>query len=468
MYTLDLFKEMTQIPRPSGHEDKIRAFLIAKAKASGFAYKIDDIGNVLIQVDGAGTRQDSPTVVLQGHMDMVCEKSPDVEIDFMVDGLTIYEDGGYLKAKGTTLGADNGVGVALAFFCATLENHPPLEILLTVDEEVGMTGAANMPKGFFTGNRIINLDSGRVGLITAGSAGGDDSIITLQRELDSTYQAVKQVDITLEGLKGGHSGGNIGLGRLSASKIVSDLLSQYEEMGIDFRIAEMKIGAAANAIARDAHVTLLLHAEKDLQPLTSVQSRLHSGDGEDLQVVYTATEVDPKLMALSLTTQRDVLFLLSELPHGVREWQDIASHLPRTSANLASIKLDESTIVFVVSYRSFDNSMLPVVREEIEAIVAKTAGSVLASGSYPAWPPKETSILRDTCAAVYKELFHSDPVVVARHVGLECGYWEQLSPGVEVISIGPNLFDLHSPTERVEIASIAQMEELLTSLMQEL
>ncbi|NIZ46984.1 beta-Ala-His dipeptidase [Entomospira nematocerorum] len=468
MYTLDLFKEITQIPRPSGHEDKIREFLISKAKTSGFSYKIDDIGNVLIQVPGAGTQKYNPTVVLQGHMDMVCEKSPDVQIDFFTDGLSIYEDGGYLKAKGTTLGADNGVGVALAFFCATLENHPPLEILLTVDEEVGMTGAANMPKGFFTGTRIINLDSGRVGLITAGSAGGDDSVITLNKECDSSYKAVKQVYITLEGLKGGHSGGNIGLGRLSANKVASDLFCQYQEMGINFRIAEISIGAAANAIARDAHITLLFQDEADCKKAISVQSRLHSGDGEILDVIYTDLDVDSTLMAFSLETQKDVIFLLSELPHGVRDWQDKASHLPRTSSNLASIKLIDNTIVIVVSYRSFDNSMLPVVRDEIEMLVSKTAGSVIASGSYPAWPPKETSILRDTCAAVYKELFHSDPVVVARHVGLECGYWEQLSPGVEVISIGPNLFDLHSPTERVEIASIAQMEELLTRLMQEL
>ncbi|NIZ18516.1 beta-Ala-His dipeptidase [Entomospira culicis] len=468
MYALDFFKRLTEVPRPSYHEEKARQFFIDEAKALGYDYKVDSAGNLLIRVAGAGTTKDHPVVVLQGHMDMVCEKSPDVVIDFMNDPLSIYEEDGFLKARGTTLGADNGVGVALAFYCATLDNHPPLEILLTVDEEVGMTGADKMQAGFFTGKRLINLDSGQIGVITTGSAGGDDAIITLPITTESAYLATIELSIEIVGLKGGHSGGNIGLNRLSATKILGNLLTQYQKAGFDFRIQSIDAGAAANAIARDGKMVLLFADAEQAKSASEISSTLKSGDGEQLTLKRELKTVGGAHQPFSVSMLTDITYLLSELPHGVRDWQDEQVKLPRTSSNVASIKLVDNQIKIVVSYRSFDNAMLPMMKQTITDIVAKSSAQMVSAGDYPAWPPKEQSELRAVCSRVYAHLFGQKPLEVARHVGLECGYWERLSPGVDVISIGPNLFDLHSPTERVEIATIGQMQSLLAAMMAEL
>jgi dipeptidase D len=473
MKTLDLFKEITQVPRPTFHEEKIRAFLIERASSLGYSHTTDAVGNVLIRVAGAGSSASSPTIALQGHMDMVCEKAPGVEIDFLTDPLNIYEENGYLKARGTTLGADNGVGVALAFYCASLADHPPLEIVLTVDEEVSMTGADKMQPGFFSAKRLINLDSGSIKVITAGSAGGDDGFITLGLEPLQGYRASARLSLELEGLKGGHSGGNIGLGRLVATKVMADLLEQYTQLGFDFRVEDMQIGAAANALARDAKVSLLFNKAEQASAAAKVSCRLQSGDGESLKIVAgIETFAVAEHNCMSLAKQVELISLMNNLLHGVIEWQEEASKLPRTSANLASVKLlnvdGAMCIKIAVSYRSFDNAMLPIMKERISTIVASTSATMSHGGAYPAWPPKKESVLRTLCAKVYQDVLGSEPVVVARHVGLECGYWERLSPGIDVVSIGPNLFDLHSPTERVEIATIESMERWLTALMKEL
>lgn len=468
MYTLDLFKRITQIPRPSGKEEKIRDFLIKKAVAQNYSYRIDEAGNVVIFVEGSGKSSNSPTVVLQCHMDMVYEKTPSTQIDFLKDPLNVYEKDGYLRADGTTLGADNGVGIALAFFCATLADHPPLEIVLTVDEEVGMTGAHKMQRGFFTGNRLINLDSGTMGVITIGSAGGNDSITTLLLERDTHYEATAKLEVELQGLRGGHSGGNIGLGRLSATKVLSDLLQQYLRENFDFRIDYIDAGVANNAIARNGKMVLFFRNDQQAHQAMTISSSLKSADGEDLEVIYNYSDVDNCVQPLTKKVQDDLLYLLEELPHGVMDWQDEKAGLPKTSSNLASIKWLEEKICIVVSYRSFDNDMLLSVEKKICSIVDKTSGLVALGDSYPAWPPKSGGSLVHKYVEVYENLFGKSPQIVARHVGLECGYWERLSPGVEVISIGPNLFDLHSPTERVEVASIHQMEQLLTAMMKEL
>lgn len=472
MYSVELFKEITKVPRPSKHEDKIRAFLLERAQSLGYKTKEDEIGNILIQVPGAGTQAGSPVMVLQAHMDMVCEKTPESSINFMTDPLELYEEDGFLKAKNTTLGADNGIGIAFSFFCAQLKNHPPLEILITVDEEAGMSGAAAVQPGFFTGRRLLNIDSSTFGKFTTGCAGGDDSVFEIPVKYESAFvqpNAELVWQVSLVGLKGGHSGQDINKGRISATQTMGRILHAWRAEGLKFRLSSLIVGAANNAIARDGLMSVVFASADEATKAKSMNlaALSKSEDGEQLSVVFTAGDEAACAKVFDEAAQTQLIELLNRVPHGVLSWCEGGNKLPMSSINMASVKETEAGVRLTVSYRSFDNAVLPQITKDLEGIARELAVETHAGGAYPAWPPAEHNELRDLAAAQYKKLFDKEPELRAVHAGLECGYWELVSPGLTTLSIGPTIMDLHSPTERLELATVELMERLLEALMAE-
>ncbi len=470
MCSVELFKEIAKVPRPSKHEGKIRAFLLEKAKMLGYATKEDQAGNILIQVPGAGTQAGSDCMVLQSHMDMVCEKTPESNIDFMNDGLELYEEDGFLKAKNTTLGADNGIGIALSFFCAQLKNHPPLELLITVDEEAGMSGAAAVQPGFFTGRRLLNIDSSHFGEITTGCSGGNNSEFTIPVKYENDFvtpDASLVWQVSVVGLKGGHSGLDINKGRVSATQLMGRILQAWQQAGLKFRLASIAIGAANNAIARDGVMSVVFATLGDVE--TAKQMNLStlckSEDGEQLEVLFGAGDVADCSAVFDEQSQNKLIALLNRLPHGVLSWSKEGHKLPQTSINMASVKQSESGVCVKVSYRSFDNATLPQISQDLAGIAGELALEVKVSEAYPAWPPAKHNELLELTAPLYEKLFDKEVKIKAVHAGLECGYWEIVSPGLITISIGATIMDLHSPTECLELASVGWMEQLLEALM---
>lgn len=470
MYSVELFKEIAMVPRPSKHEAQIRAFLLERAHSLGYKTKEDKTGNILIQVPGAGTQVSSPLIVLQAHMDMVCEKTANSSINFMTDSLELYEEDGFLKAKDTTLGADNGIGIALSFFCAQLKNHPPLEILVTVDEEAGMTGAAGVQAGFFTGRRLLNIDSSHFGVFTTGCSGGDDSVFDIPVKFEDNFarpepSLVWQVSLT--GLKGGHSGLDIHYGRISATQLMGRILQAWRQEGLKFRLASLTVGAANNAIARDGVMSVVFATSTEAERAKKMHlaSLCQSEDGEQVQVLFSAGDVADCTAVFDEVAQTKLIELLNRLPHGVLSWSKAGEKLPQSSINMASVKKTAEGIRLVVSYRSFDNEVLPQITKDLERIAQELGIETHALGAYPAWPPVAGNALLQIAEPLHKKLFGQETMVRAVHAGLECGYWELVSPGLTTLSIGPTIMDLHSPTERLDLASVGLMEQFLESFM---
>ncbi len=470
MCSVELFKEIAKVPRPSKHEGKIRAFLLEKAKMLGYATKEDQAGNILIQVPGAGTQANSPCMVLQSHMDMVCEKTPESNIDFMNDGLELYEEDGFLKAKNTTLGADNGIGIALSFFCAQLKNHPPLEILVTVDEEVGMTGALGVQPGFFTGRRLLNIDSSTFGKVTTGCAGGDDNVFDLPVKYEYNYVTPDSGlawQVSVAGLKGGHSGHDISKGRASATQLMGRILQAWQQAGLKFRLASIAIGAANNAIARDGVMSVVFATVGDAQTAKemNLSSLCKSEDGEPVAVLFGAGDVADCSAVFDEQSQNKLIGLLNRLPQGVLAWSEEGHNLPLSSTNISSVKKTKEGVRVLVSYRSGDNAVIPQIRQTLESIAKGLSIATHNLGDYPAWPTQADNALLEIITPLYHKLFGKDIEARSVHAGLECGYWEIVSPGMTILSLGPTVMDLHSPTERLELVTVGWMEQLLEAIM---
>ncbi|MCK4772096.1 MAG: aminoacyl-histidine dipeptidase [Candidatus Latescibacteria bacterium] len=467
------FDEIRKIPRPSKHEEKIQAWLKEWASEHGLEADEDQVGNLVVRVPATQGHEEAETVVLQGHVDMVPEKNRDVEHDFLVDPIEVVRDGDWVLAQGTTLGSDNGVGVSLALAAATDPDcvHPPLELLFTVDEETGLTGATELDDSLLNGRRLLNLDTEEDGAFYIGCAGGNDLHITFNIERQSS-KLPEQIQLLVRGLRGGHSGVDIHENRANAVKLLFRLLKAAKEAGIEFEIASVEGGSKHNAIPREAFADLRA-AEGSLEKLKEVAAaQKEEFDGEfgiidpDLVIEVNEAEVGDQVFTADLTGR--LVSALLAAPHGVLAMSREVAGLVETSNNVAVIKMEEEVIDITTSTRS---SVMPALRATIDQIRAgfELAGAnVEDPGGYPGWTPDPDSPLLNTGKRVFQETFGREPEVKAIHAGLECGIIGEKFPGMDMLSFGPEISSPHAPGEKVQISSVEKTWKLLKAFLLEL
>ena len=469
------FEEICQVPRPSKKEEKIVAYLKQFAESHGFDYKVDEVGNVLIKKGATPGYENRKTVVLQSHVDMVCEKNNDVTHDFMNDPIRTVIDGDWLRAEGTTLGADNGIGVAteLAVLTDDTLEHGPIECLFTIDEETGLTGAFALKEGFMNGDILLNLDSEDEGELFIGCAGGVDSVGELHYEevaVPADYFACK---IAVKGLKGGHSGGDIHLGRANANKILTRFLSQAMARYPQLLISEIDGGNLRNAIAREAHAVVALpEAHKhdlraDLNVFAAQVQAEYAVVDPDMTLIMESEPLPAK--AIDPDTARRLVQLLYATPHGVYAMSQDIPGLVETSTNLASVKMKPGQIIKIeTSQRSSTAS----AKEDMAAMVRtvfEMAGAKVSHGDgYPGWKPNPHSEILEVTAESYKRLFGVEAKVKAIHAGLECGLFLDKYPHLDMISFGPTLQGVHSPDERMLIPTVQKFWDHLVDILKQI
>lgn len=465
------FNEICKIPHCSKHEEKIRDYIVKFAKQQKLVVKTDKIGNVLVLKPASSGLKNKPSIILQGHMDMVCEKNSDVTHDFSKDPLHLKLNGDILMASGTTLGADNGIGVAvgLALLEATNVRHGPIEALFTVDEETGLTGAFNLEPNFLTGKSMINLDSEMFGVITVGCAGGGDSKIELPIKTRSAPSDVQSITVKLMGLKGGHSGVDIHEQRGNAIKLLIRILwkaSQYHE----FFISEIKGGDKHNAIPREAFVKIGIRAAEKSRFIAKIKA-----ESQDIAEEIKPIDPDFKMSVdnceqlktvFDTTSQRNLLNLVHGLPHGVYKMSYDIAGLVETSTNLATITTNDDSVLISMSSRSAVKSELQDMRDRIRATASLCGAKVSEEAPYPGWKPNLESKLLARSKKVYKELHKQEPKVEAVHAGLECGIIGEKFPGMDMISVGPTIKHLHSPQEEVSVSSVEKFYQYIVKILE--
>ena len=463
------FEEITKIPRCSGSEKKISDYLKEVGENLGLTVIQDDLNNIIIKKPATKGYEDSEGIVIQGHMDMVCEKEDHIEHDFTKDPIELIIDGDFIKANGTTLGADNGIAVAMGLSLLedqTLE-HPNLELLVTTSEETDMNGALGLKSDVLKGTRLLNVDSEEEGFLTVGSAGGEliEATIDIEKEKVSGYE---EVTITVKGLSGGHSGMEIDKGRGNALKISLRILNALRE-GLDIKLVSIDGGTKDNAIPRQTKIVIGIKSE-DLEKLETKISEIESQlkkewKNEDPQIIVgKPTKLESTLRQADL---EKILYILDKLPTGVQTWLKDRENTVESSSNLAIINTEKNKIKVYVSTRSSSEHILNEMREQITKDVEKV-GSVTISGNYPEWEYKSESELRDKAVELYKEMYGVEMEVIVIHAGLESGALKKSYPHFDIISFGPNMFDVHTPQERLSIASTKRSYEYLVELLKKL
>ena len=467
------FDEIRQIPRCSGHEEKARDYVLGFAKKHGYEARHDAAGNVVVRVPATPGHEGAPVVAIQGHLDMVCEKNADVNHDFSKDPIRLVIDGEWLKAKGTTLGSDNGVGVAAGLACAEDKSvvHGPLELLFTVDEEVGLTGAGKLEPGFVTAKYLLNLDSEELGAVFIGCAGGGDSTITLPVEMEKSAAGHATVRLGVSGLRGGHSGLDIREQRGNAIKVLARILWEARR-DHSFAVASLGGGNKRNAIPREAHAVLVIAADqRDL--MAKWIHELRDTIAGELGGKEDALRVDvveaPKASEVLSSSCRDrLLNLLMALPHGVVAMSYDIPDLVETSNNVATVAVKNGSVVIGTSSRSSVNTALQSVRDQIRSASELAGAHVEEDKPYPGWKPNINSDLLGITRRVHKELFGTDPEALAVHAGLECGIIGEKYPGMDMISFGPTIQHPHSPDECINIPSVEKFWALLAGVLKAL
>jgi dipeptidase D len=467
------FSEVLKIPRPSKKEEKIIEYLIQFGESHHLETILDDVGNVVIRKKGSPGLEKAPWVCLQGHVDMVCEKDADHDHDFEKDPIQTYIEDGWLKARGTTLGADNGIAVAtmLALLEANEIIHGPMECLFTIDEETGLTGAFGLDPGMLKSRILLNLDSEDDGEFFIGCAGGKDTVIELPIKKDTVPHGFKTLRMKVYGLQGGHSGDDIHRNRGNANKILNRFLWECTDK-FDIRVSSFEGGNLRNAIAREAVSVFLAPVEK----LTDIKSYADNYLKE-IRFEFRVSEPDLKIeleeqgmpgFILSKTTQHHLLNSLYACPHGVIAWSQDIPNFVETSSNLASVKMQEDKIRIATSQRSSIASAKEDICNMVAAAFRLTGAGIEQSDGYPGWAPNPDSKVLELCVKSYEDLFGQKPVVRAIHAGLECGLIGDKYPGMDMISYGPTMRGVHSPSERLEIATVEKFWVLTLDLLQKI
>ena len=468
------FDQIRSIPRCSGREEVIRSHLVADAKERGWTPVVDDVGNLLIRIPASEGHEEAPTVVIQGHLDMVCEKNSDVEFDFETQPIDAQVTGQRVVARGTTLGADNGIGLAMGLALGADPDavHGPLEILCTVEEETGLTGASNLDGSMLQGRLLLNLDTEEEGALYVGCAGGGDQVGRFRARRTPPDDRAQVVRIKVSGLKGGHSGLDIHLGRGNAIQVLAGLLGPLLATELVMSIDSIAGGNKHNAIPREAEAVVRVlpqrrgEMEKLVRGFTAEQAQILGMADPHLQVVVTDTTGGPD--TLDIYSTRRLLGLLLELPHGVTEMSPDIEGLVQTSNNLAVVREQEGWIEVMTSSRSSVAEDLEALRDRICEMYDRAAGRIEREDAYPGWEPDMDSPLLARCKAVYAQLYGREPAVKAVHAGLECGIIGERAPGMDMISFGPTIGFPHSPDEYLDIPSTAKVWDFLRALAEEL
>ena len=469
------FYSLTQIPRPSGKRKEIADFLFNYGKSLGLETLQDEIGNVLIRKPASPGMENHPGVILQGHMDMVPQKNSDKIFDFEKDPIEAYieDNGEWVTANGTTLGADNGIGVATAMAILADKNvvHPPLEALFTIDEETGMYGANDLKAGWLQGKYLLNLDSETEGELYVGCAGGIDTTATFDYQPVETEEGDIALKVTLKGCKGGHSGCDIHLQRANAIKLLfrflKDAVANFEA-----RLACVEGGSLRNAIPREASAVITIPEEsyQDLQDLVDRYEDLwlKEFDGVEPDLMFKAEEVECPKMEMPEDVQDFLIHAVTLCPHGVYRFITEMPDIVETSNNVAMIKTEDNKVVVYCLTRSNVESRKEELASIIHSAFALAGADVQFSGAYPGWQPNFKSNLLKVMKETYEKEFGSSPRIVTIHAGLECGIIGANYPSMEMISFGPTIEHPHSPDERVNIATVQKFYRFVLAALQQL
>lgn len=465
------FYELTQVPRPSKKEEKVIAYLLDFAKKHNLEVKKDDAGNILMTKPATKGKENLPTVILQGHVDMVAEKNNDTVFDFDNDPIQTYIEGDWLKAKGTTLGADNGIGVAAALAILASDNieHGKLECLFTVDEETGLTGAYALGKDFLTGDILINLDTEEEGELYIGCAGGKGTTAIFHYQEDETPMNQYWFKLEVKGLNGGHSGSEIHKGLGNANKILNRFLWQLSRK-MQVCLASITGGNLHNAIPREASAVVGIPIG-DKEEMVILLNIFSSQIKDELKVVDPKVTIDvettdePKSI-IDQTTTYNLINAICACPHGVMAMSQDIPGLVEASTNLASIKMEENNrIIIGTSQRSSTDSLKNYVADMVNAVFTLADAKVEHSAGYPGWKPNPNSQILKVAEDSYKKLFGKEPKIKAIHAGLECGLFLEKYPHLDMVSCGPTITDAHSPAEQVNIPSVDKWWILLLDIL---
>ncbi len=468
------FDEITKVPRPTHHLDKMREFLVGWAERHNIPVKTDEVGNVMMSKPATPGHENAPTVILQGHQDMVAEKRGDKVHDFLNDPITTIVDGDWVKADGTTLGADNGLGCAtgMAVLLDDKLTHGPIECLFTVDEEQGLIGANGLQPGFVTGSILLNLDSEEHGSLVIGCAGGKVTLATLPVEYEAVPAGCKYYKVHLNHFKGGHSGMEINLGRGNANQQLCRFLwEQWEKCGLS--LAAIDGGGLANAIPREAWAVVCVPEEKceEFEKEAKLFSDMIHAEfmlAEGAEFTFDARETEAPERIISSAIAKRLISAVFACPNGVQGMSNAVEGLVETSCNLASVKMKDDAVVVTVHQRSSVDSRRDEIADRVKALFEMIGCSVVFDDAYVGWAPNPDSKVLGVAVESFEALFGKKPKVEALHAGLECGLFLEKMPGLDMISFGPTLKDIHSPGEKANIPSVQEFWKFLCDILERL
>lgn len=466
------FAKINEIPRPSKHEEKMIEYLKEFGKSHHLETLVDEVGNVLIRKPATPGYENRETVILQSHMDMVCEKLVDLDFNFHTDAIQTYVDGDWLKAKGTTLGADDGIGdaIQLAILDSDDIEHGPIECLFTRDEETGLTGAHGLQAGFMTGKLLINLDSEDEGQIFVSCAGGQTTTATFHFEREDAESGLFFLKASLKGLNGGHSGDDINKKRANAIKILARFLFIQQEKIADLRLASFNSGKLHNAIPRDGQVVFAVPAE--LKEQVKADWNIFAAEVADEfhvteQSMDFGLESTDAVKVMPKTVGQNVIRAIQAVHNGpLTNCQDEAiAWMVETSSNIASVQTTDNTVVAVASQRSNVMSNLDNMTNTVKAVFLLAGAEIAVDDKYPAWKMRADSELTRIAVEAYKKLFGKEPKVLGIHAGLECGLFSERYPDLDMVSFGPTLRGVHSPDEKLLIPTVQMVWDHLLEIL---
>ncbi len=467
------FEQITQIPHGSGDEKRISDYLVNFAKENSLEYIQDESLNVIIRKKGTKGYENSPSIIIQGHMDMVCEKNNDKIHDFKKDSLSLIVDGDYIRADRTTLGADDGIAVAfsLALLASKDIAHPPLEAVFTVDEEVGMNGAYALDTSCLKSKMLINIDSEEEGKILVSCAGGMKATIHIPVEFEDTDLNKIAFSIEIKGLKGGHSGSDIDKQRANSNKLMGRILYRLIK-NYDIDLAQINGGAKDNAIPREAFATITLKPENEqsikeiIQELEKIFINEFKNSDNGLKIEFKKADIPQKVF--TATSAKNIINTLILIPNGIQSMSLDIDGLVESSTNIGVVQTLNNEVVLTSAIRSSIGTKKDAIKTELEILANLVNGELTIKGEYPAWEYNPNSNLRKIFINTYKQMYNKDIKVEAIHAGLECGLFAKKMPDVDMISFGPDMENVHTPNERLSISSVARTWEYLKKILSSL
>lgn len=456
------FEELCAIPHGSRDTKRISDYCVRFAQERGLRYVQDEWNNVVIYKPASKGYEEHPTVILQGHLDMVCEKDADCDIDFSKDGLRLAHDGNYIFAEGTTLGGDDGIAVAyaLAILASDTLKHPPIEAVFTVDEEIGMLGADAMDMSVLQGRILLNCDSEDEGILTVSCAGGATSCLKRPISREAAQGEIWRMGV--RGLTGGHSGVEINKGRANANKVLANILAK-----LPVRLISIDGGSKDNAIPRASEALVLAEQPEEAfaAAAAEVQKMLPA---TETAVEFVCEKAETDILPMTEEASAAVLGLLKALPNGVQAMSEDIEGLVQTSLNLGILKTEADEVLMTFSVRSSVNTEKAALIASLREIGDSFGAAYSQSGEYPAWEYQKESRLRDTMVETYRALYGKEPVVEAIHAGLECGIFSDRLTGLDAVSFGPQMHDIHTSREKLDIGSVERTWDYLVAVLERL